>query len=90
MTAGTDFLKLLDEIRCRSPWCESRWIEESSGSSFIKFVTTDDRVHGFVYAQLMNYTLERMAENEHKSDAPQDHLQLFFSTHDVTLHPLGG
>ena len=26
-----------------------------------------------------------MTENEHKADAPQDRLQLFFSTHDVTL-----
>lgn len=33
----------------------------------------------------MNYTLERITENEHKTDAPQDRLQLFFSTHDVTL-----
>jgi hypothetical protein len=33
----------------------------------------------------MNYTLEKIPENEHKSDAPQDRLQLFFSTRDVTL-----
>ena len=33
----------------------------------------------------MNYTLERIPESEHKADAPQDRVQLFFSTHDVTL-----
>jgi hypothetical protein len=33
----------------------------------------------------MNYTLEKISENELKTDAPQDRLQLFFSTHDVTL-----
>jgi hypothetical protein len=64
---------------------ESRCIEESSGSSFIEFVTADDRVHGFACSQLMNYTLEKIPESEHKSDAPPDRLQLFFSTHDVTL-----
>lgn len=64
---------------------ESRCIEESSGSSFIEFVTADDRVHGFAYSQLMNYTLEQIADSDHKTDAPQDRLQLFFSTHDVTL-----
>lgn len=64
---------------------EGRCIEESSGSSFIEFVTADDRVHGFAYSQLMNYTLEQIAESERKADAPQDRLQLFFSTHDVTL-----
>ncbi|MEW6161411.1 MAG: hypothetical protein AB1813_28615 [Verrucomicrobiota bacterium] len=64
---------------------EGRCIEESSGSSFIEFVTADDRVHGFAYSQLMNYTLEKVAESEHQTDAPQDRLQLFFSTHDVTL-----
>jgi hypothetical protein len=60
-------------------------IDESSHSSFIEFVTPDDRVHGFAYSQPMNYTLERIAENEPKADAPPDRLQLFFSTHDVTL-----
>jgi len=33
----------------------------------------------------MNYTLEKISENELKTDAPQDRLHLFFSTHDVTL-----
>ena len=64
---------------------EGHCIEESYGSSFIEIVTADDRVHGFAYSQLMNYTLEGIAENEHKADAPQDRVQLFFSTHDVTL-----
>lgn len=67
---------------------EGRCIEESSGpcaSTFIEFVTADDRVHGFACSQLMNYTLEQISENEPKADAPQDRLQLFFSTHDVTL-----
>lgn len=64
---------------------EARCIEESPAASFIEFVTADDRVHGFAYSQLMNYTLEQIAESEHKTDAPQDRLQLFFSTHDVTL-----
>ena len=64
---------------------EGRCIEEGDGASFIEFVAADDRVHGFAYSQLMNYTLEKISENEHKSDAPQDRLQLFFSTHDVTL-----
>ena len=67
---------------------EGRCIEESTGSSFIEFVTADDRVHGFAYSQLMNYTLEGIAEPEHKAqdvNRPQDRLQLFFSTHDVTL-----
>lgn len=64
---------------------EGRCIEECESATFIEFVTADDRVHGFACSQLMNYTLERITENEHKSDAPQDRLQLFFSTHDVTL-----
>lgn len=64
---------------------EARCIEECDDATFIEFVTTDDGVRGFVYSQLMNYTLERMTGNEHKIDAPQDRLQLFFSTHDVTL-----
>ena len=64
---------------------EGRCIEEGDGSSFIEFVTADDRVHGFACSQLMNYTLEKISESEHKADAPQDRLQLFFSTHDVTL-----
>jgi hypothetical protein len=64
---------------------EGRCIEESSGSSFIEFVSADDRVHGFAYSQLVNYTLEKIPESEHKTDAPQDRLQLFFSTHGVTL-----
>jgi hypothetical protein len=33
----------------------------------------------------MGYTLEGVPESEHKSDAPEDRLHLFFSTHDVTL-----
>ena len=64
---------------------EGRCIEEGEGASFIEFVTADDRVHGFAYSQLMNYTLENISESEHKADAPQDRVQLFFSTHDVTL-----
>ena len=65
---------------------EGRCTEEGeSASSFIEFVTADDRVHGFAYSQLMNYRLEKIPDLEHKSDAPQDRLQLFFSTHDVTL-----
>jgi hypothetical protein len=64
---------------------EGRCIEESSGASFIEFVTADDRVHGFAYAQLINYRLEKIAENEHEAEAPPDQLDLFFSTHDVTL-----
>ncbi len=70
---------------------EGRCIEEGDGaggpcgSHFIGFVTADDRVHGFAYSQLMNYTLEKISESEHKADAPQDRVQLFFSTHDVTL-----
>jgi len=64
---------------------EGRCVEESSDSTFIEFVTADDRVHGFAYSQLMNYTLERIAESEQKTDTPQDRLQIFFSTHDVTL-----
>src|SRR5215207_7800941 len=63
---------------------EGRCIEESSGSSFIEFVTADDRVHGFACSQLMNYTLEKISDNE-KADAPQDRVQLLFSTHDVTV-----
>jgi len=30
-------------------------------------------------------TRRRIAESEHKTDAPQERLQIFFSTHDVTL-----
>jgi len=36
----------------------------------------------------MNYTLERIAASASRdrgTDAPEDRLQLFFSTHDVTL-----
>ena len=51
----------------------------------MEFVTDDDRAHGFPYSQLMGYTLERVPESEHQSDAPEDRLHLFFSTHDVTL-----
>lgn len=64
---------------------EGHYIEEGQGASFIEFVTADDRVHGFAYSQLMNYTLEKIPESEHKADVPQDRVQLFFSTHDVTL-----
>jgi hypothetical protein len=70
---------------------EGRCIEESDGaggpcgSHFIEFVTADDRVHGFACSQLMNYTLEQIADAEHKADAPPNRLQLFFSTHDVTV-----
>jgi hypothetical protein len=70
---------------------ESRCIEESHGNGgpcgehFIEFVTADVRVHGFARSQLMSYTLEQIVESERKADAPQDRLQLFFSTHDVTL-----
>ena len=42
-------------------------------------------INGNAYSQLMNYTLEQIADAEHKADAPPDRLQLFFSTHDVTL-----
>lgn len=63
---------------------EGHCIEESPAASFIEFVTADDRVHGFAYSQLMNYTLEKISENE-KADAPQDRVQLLFSTHDVTI-----
>ena len=42
-------------------------------------------MHGFADSQLINYTLERIPESEHKADAPQDRVQLFFSTHDVTV-----
>jgi hypothetical protein len=59
---------------------EGRCVDESYGNgtnAFIEFVTADDRVHGFAYSQLMNYTLEKISENEHKADAPQDRLQLF-------------
>lgn len=62
--------------------------QEILASVFIEFVTADDRVHGFAYSQLMNYTLEKVPESEHKTQDvnwPQDRLQLFFSTHDVTL-----
>jgi hypothetical protein len=59
--------------------------EDHDGASFMEFVTEDDRAHGFPYSQLMGYTLERAPESEHQSDAPEDRLHLFFSTHDVTL-----
>ena len=36
-------------------------------------------------SQLMNHALEWIPESEHKADAPQDRIQLFFSTHHVTL-----
>lgn len=42
-------------------------------------------VHGFSYSQLMGDTLEHIRESEHESDAPEDRLHFFFSTHDVTL-----
>ena len=59
--------------------------EDHDGATFMEFVTEDDRAHGFPYSQLMGYTLERVPESEHQSDAPEDRLHLFFSTHDVTL-----
>ena len=60
-------------------------VSEDDNSSFIEFQTEDDRCHGFPYSQLMGYTLERVPESEHESEAPEDRLHLFFSTHDVTL-----
>jgi hypothetical protein len=59
--------------------------EDHDGATFMEFVTEDDRAHGFPYAQLMGYTLERVPESEFKGEAPEDRLHLFFSTHDVTL-----
>jgi hypothetical protein len=59
--------------------------EDHDGATFMEFVTEDDRAHGFPYAQLMGYTLERVPESEFKGEAPEDRLLLFFSTHDVTL-----
>jgi len=59
--------------------------EDHDGATFMEFVTEDDRAHGFPCSQLMGYTLERVPESEHESDAPEDRLYLFFSTHDVTL-----
>ena len=59
--------------------------EDHDGATFMEFVTEDDRAHGFPYSQLMGYTLERVPESEHQSDAPEDRLHLFSSTHDVTL-----
>jgi hypothetical protein len=59
--------------------------EDHDGATFMEFVTEDDRAHGFPYSQLMGYTLERVPESEHESNAPEDRLHLFFSTHDVTL-----
>jgi hypothetical protein len=59
--------------------------EDHDGATFMEFVTEDDRAHGFPCSQLMGYTLERVPESEHQSDAPEDRLHLFFSTHDVTL-----
>ena len=59
--------------------------EDHDGATFIEFVTEDDRAHGFPCSQLMGYTLERVPESEHESNAPEDRLHLFFSTHDVTL-----
>ena len=56
---------------------EGRCIEESNGSSFIEFVTADDRVHGFAYPQLTNYTLERMPNNEYKTTKPTHHKTAF-------------
>ena len=64
---------------------EGQCVSEDDNSSFIEFQTEDDRFHGFPYSQLMGYTLEGVPESEHKSDAPEDRLHLFFSTHDVTL-----
>jgi hypothetical protein len=55
------------------------------GATFMEFLTEDDRAHGFPCSQLMGYTLERVPESEHQSDAPEDRLHLFFATHDVTL-----
>jgi hypothetical protein len=66
---------------------EDRCIEEGDGaggpcgSHFIEFVTADDRVHGFAYSQLMNYTLENISESEHKADASPG------SRPTVFLHP---
>ena len=59
--------------------------EDHDGATFMEFTTEDDRAHGFPCSQLMGYTLERVPESEHQSDAPEDRLHLFFSTHDVTL-----
>ena len=59
--------------------------EDHDGATFMEFATEDDRAHGFPCSQLMGYTLERVPESEHQSDAPEDRLHLFFSTHDVTL-----
>jgi hypothetical protein len=44
------------------------------------------RVHGIACAQLSNYRLEKIVENEHKTDAPSNHREVFFSTHDVTVN----
>ena len=52
--------------------------EDHDGATFMEFVTEDDRAHGFPYSQLMGYTLERVPESEHESDAPEDRLHLFF------------
>jgi hypothetical protein len=59
--------------------------EDHDGATFMEFATDDDRAHGFPYSQLMGHTLERVPESEYQSDAQEDRLHLFFSTHDVTL-----
>jgi hypothetical protein len=59
--------------------------EDSSVNTSFSGPPLTTGVHGFAYSQLTNSILEQIAESEQKADAPPDRLQLFFSTHDVTL-----
>ena len=61
--------------------------ESHSHSIALDFVLRDGRVHGFPYAYMLNYLLEK---NESRTgngegETPPERLSIWFSTHDVMI-----
>ena len=63
-------------------------VAENNGHSIaLDFVLRDGRVHGFPYAYLLNYLLEKneSGSGNGADDAPPERLSIWFSTHDVMV-----
>lgn len=63
--------------------CLEPHLEE--GSFFIECLSSDNLLHGFPYAHLLNYRIEANPELERSPSAPPERLSLWFSTHQVLI-----
>ena len=65
---------------------EPRCIEEAEHPALmLDFLSSDGRIHGFPYSQLVNYLFDPNPEFSRGKDHPPERLTLSFSTHDVTV-----